>query len=124
METKGKLRRSALFYLGAIMIATFIVFGLVTYFYPVTELTDDPVLEVMEPDEGVVAVIIYYICEAETNETGYCYFQNQTWYWLHREVRTTYPLRNYAPLSYLFSGTGLVLIVMDRFQRKDQKVIR
>ena len=88
----GNLMKSAtLFYLGSIIIAASLAYGFMMYYYPVyTEIgREDHFIEVGVEDQEITVVspLIKY--------------------------RTTYPLRDYALLTYLFSGIGLVLIVID-----------
>ena len=96
---KGKLVKSALFYVGVAVITASLASGFMTYYYPVyTEIgREDQIIEVGEEDQmiTVVSPLIKY--------------------------ETAYPLRDYAPLTYLFSGLGLVLVVTDYALRERLK---
>ena len=114
IKTKGKLRRFALFYLGVVMIAASIVSGLITYYYPVSvEIGREEIILPVEEDGFVI--------EIPPNQTS-----NQTFaVYLRREVRidrrTTFPLRDYALLTYLLSGVGLGLIVTHNLRQSEQE---
>jgi len=132
---REELMKFALFYLGVIMIAASIISGLVTYYYPVS-------VEV-EVVRGEVVLIIPKLnrtAEPRFIEWGppkndslimpkvdelNAELQEELQY-PRREIlidrKTTYPLRDYALLTYLFSGTGLALIVVDRFKRNKSEV--
>ena len=106
---REELRKSTLFYLAVIMIAASIISGLVMYYYPVSvEIGRE---ETFLPADGV---LIIGTSNRRLNQTIEIDLRRE----IRIDRRTTYPLRDYALLTYLFSGTGLALIVVDHFQKK------
>ncbi len=95
---KGKLVKSALFCLGVIIIAASLASGFITYYYPVyTEIGREEIPVDVHID---INNITYVPLPGPVFSTLIKY-------------RTAYRLRDYALLTYLFSGIGLVLIVTD-----------
>ncbi len=92
--------RKRLFYLGLIVIASSVVFSIVTYYFPGYPIMGD-VYTVTNLGEGRQEVII--VVSPRNNETrweGYVYL---------RAPYPDYPLRQYHALSYVFLAIGLVL---------------
>ena len=104
---KGKLVKSAaLFYVGVIIITASLASGFVAHYYPVyTEI-------------GREEIPVHYFVDIYPVPGTSIPPPNQTFLSTLIKYRTAYPLRDYAPLTYLLSGTGLVLIVIDHFRKK------
>ena len=98
---QGKLMKSALFYVGVIIIAASLASGFMTYYYPVY-------IEIGREDIPVDYFVDIYPIPGTSIPPP-----NRTFLSTLIKYRTAYSLRDYALLTYLFSGIGLVLIVID-----------
>ena len=108
---KGKLMKSAaLFYVGVAVITASLASGFITYYYPVyTEI-------------GREDIPVHYFADIYPVPGTPIPPPNRTFLSTLVKYETAYPLRDYALLTYLFSGTGLALIVVDRFKRNKSEV--
>ena len=115
-----KRKELLLFHVGVFLVLGGIFFGVFAYYY--CEVYS---LELAEGDGIVVAreTIVRRLPSLEENKTlTEEEIRRIAEFWTYAYVWPTfiadYPLRDYAPLTYLFSGLGLVLIVVDHFQKK------
>jgi len=109
MVPPRKLRKFALFYLGVIIIAASLASGFMTYYYPVyTEI-------------GREDIPVHYFADIYPVPGTSIPPPNRTFLSTLVKYETAYPLRDYALMTYLFSGLGLVLIVTDYALRERLK---
>jgi len=93
--------RKKLFFLGLIVIASSVVFGIVTHYFPSYPIVGDGYIVTYLGEGKQEVLIVVSLLENETQWEGYIYL---------RAPYPDYPLRQYHALTYVFLAIGLAML--------------